>query len=144
MKLAPVKTSRRMVKLESVADLTRFWAKYPDLITPHRAGMIMTHLQTSYRKAKGIKHLGMVPIRSVAFLIMPYQGRSATVELMIECESGCVSRDEAMGEDYVPTPAEIAAEARKIRERNDAVGLVRATEFQGFELRPVFPSTVYF
>ncbi len=143
MKLAPVKTRRRMIKLSSVGDLTKFLAKYPELISKHYAGQVTVHLQSSYRSAKGVQQLGVVPLRSVAFLVMPYQGRSATVELMIECEDGCISRDEAIGADFVPSKREIAEEARKIREKNDAAGLVRATEFRGFELRPVFSSTVY-
>lgn len=131
-----------MVKLSSVGELTKLRSQYPELISSHRAWVIIDHLQASYRRAKGVKRLGLVPLRSVAFLVMPYQGKSATVELMVECEDGCISREEALGEDFVPTKSEIAEAARKIREKNDADGLIRNSEFVGFELRPVFPSAV--
>jgi hypothetical protein len=138
-----VQKSQSRWEITTVAQLNRLFDERPYLKTGLRASNGVKHLRENYAKAKGVTHLGFTFIRSLmVFTFTPYSGKSVC-EMRVECQEGTISRDEALGEDWIPTPAEVWSQAAEIRKKNDQRGEIRRGEFSGFDLRAVYPSTIY-
>lgn len=101
-------------------------------ITASRVSLIaLEHLATDYSDSAGVAHLGYRVVRP---LVVVTFGRGSSrqytaSELLVECEEGCLSVDEATGVDMPPTPTEIAQATAGCRERQ----LIRPGKFVGFD-----------
>lgn len=100
--------------------------------------LCVKHLKTSYRRAKGAEELGYTPIRPVMRVDMSSTNGRPSIELMVECEEGLISRDEAIGGLGIPDEKTIWERAAAIRAANDAAGVQRNGEFYGFDLQQVY------
>lgn len=99
-------------------------------------GLWLNHWNRDYTTATGVARLGYTPIRAVV-LVTPRDDGTAEGEMLVECQEGFMSRDEAIGRDWIPTLSEIALAAKQIREENDANGAIRRPDTVGFDLHRV-------
>jgi len=94
------------------------------------------HLKRDYSKDTGVQRLGYKVIRPVV-LMRPRENKQPNAELLIECDKGYLSREEAIGDEWIPTPSQIAESAKLIRDNNEAIGNIRRAETVGFDLQRV-------
>lgn len=97
----------------------------------------ITHWKRDYSREVGVAKLGYTVMRNVV-LVHPKNRGKPEYELLVQCEEGYISKDEAIGIDWIPSPAEIAEAAREIRQANDASGNIRRAEMVGFDLHRVY------
>lgn len=102
----------------------------------------ITHLNRDYTSATGVARLGYSVLRNVV-LVQPRGRERPEAELLIQCEQGYLSREEAIGLDWLPTPSEIAEAAKSIRDTNDANGDIRRSDTVGFDLGRVVQTPLY-
>ena len=94
----------------------------------------VTHLQTDYSDAAGVRHFGYTAAHSrVIISSTQYAGR-LTGECVVVCKEGYLSLDEALGSEWIPSPDEIRAEADRIRKENIAAGGIRQETHRGIDL----------
>lgn len=126
----------------TVAEVDAIFDARPSLRTTKRRNRCLKHLETDYSQFDGAKRLGYTVVRPYVIIHAICGDLDSTTELMVECVQGHLSHEEAQGLDYVPTHEEIEAHKRSIRRANEAAGLIRQTEYLGFDISRVYPTTV--
>lgn len=126
----------------SIAEVEAILAARPSLNTKKRRNRCIKHFNTDYTQFDGAKRLGYTVVRPYVIIHAICGDLDSTTELMVERVEGHLSNEEAQGLDYVPTHAEIEAQKRIIRRANEASGLIRQSEYLGFDLGRVYPTTV--
>ena len=126
----------------TIAEVDAIFNARPSLNTKKRRNRCLKHLETDYSQFDGAKRLGYTVVRPYVIIHAICGDLDSTTELMVECVQGHLSHEEAQGLDYVPTHEEIEAHKRSIRRANEAAGLIRQTEYLGFDIGRVYPTTV--
>lgn len=138
-----VQRSSNYWEITTVAQLRRLFDERPYLQTGIRCAVGPTHLRADYRKRPGMVRLGFTFVRSVIVIAFNPHSGTSTFEMRVECEEGNLSREEAIGEDWIPTPDEVRKHAAEIRRKNDAAGEIRQPEYSGFALQRTYSGKVY-
>jgi hypothetical protein len=133
--LAKAKYDNGVYIVDNIKELDRIFMVDPRLF-PHRYDhRWISHLKTDYSKKIGTKRLGYSVKRPLLRITPRQSGPRPKVEMLVDCEEGLLSDEEAIGDHWIPTPAEIKASAKAIREFNMANGIIRDTEYCGFNLQ---------
>jgi hypothetical protein len=120
-----IEIDRAVWKIESVSELYAFEDKHPELKFPvTMRGFYAMHLKMDYSDSPGAARLGYKPIRPILFISPTTDGR-VYADAVVVCDIGCLSRDEALGTEYIPTPEQIRIAARDIKRKNRKAGLRR-------------------
>lgn len=126
----------------TVAEVDAIFDARPSLRTTKRRNRCVKHLETDFARSSGVKRLGYTVVRPYVIIHAICGDLSSTTELMVECREGHLSFEEAQGLEFIPTMEEIEAHKRSIRRANEAAGLIRQTEYLGFDIGRVYPTTV--
>ena len=126
---------RDYVLVESLADFGRLELdRHPLVRRLRRPQLCRTHLATDYSDAPGVRRLGYTASGPVVLLTTPLAGQRHYPELLIRCDRGYLSRVEALALEFIPTQDEIAARMAEIRRENDEAGIIRDSQFTGFDI----------
>lgn len=106
-------------------QLNRLFNEHREILTDRRSTAAVEHFNTNYAEADGVKSLGFEFLQSSVYMLHNSETGSSTFELRVECREGLISRSEALGEDWVPSPSEIVQRAAEIRRKNDELGIIR-------------------
>jgi hypothetical protein len=134
--------ARKIYTVRTVRELDELMANRPALNTAKRYRRCKKHLTTDFKKAEGVTRLGFKVIGPYVNLAIVPGHLDNTIELYVDCHEGALSKEEALGFDYVPSPSEIQQRASEIRRCNDQAGLIRGTEYYGHDNVRVYSSTV--
>lgn len=92
----------------------------------------VTHLQMDYRCLPGVVHLGYTVLYPFVRVVPRLGG--PLVELVIACEEGMLTKEEAIGAEWMPNSQEIIEHAARIRAGHETEGIIRRAEFVGFDI----------
>jgi len=100
--------------IDNVDDLHR---AYESIGKPTHSSALR-HLQTDYRNHEVIERIGEKVVRPIVIFTGKCNSTGQIVQptLLIECEYCNLDRSDLKKTTYLPTPKEIAEEARKLRE----------------------------
>ncbi len=140
--LADAKLKRGVYIVDNVKDLMNAFDedhRLKDFMIPSHW---VTHLKTNYRDSPGVTHLGYTVKKPIIVVKPKNPDRSRNeqkpgCELLVVCEQGNLSREEANGEEYMPTELEVQERAAEIRAKHMEDGVVRNGDFVGFSLQKV-------
>lgn len=122
--------------VDDVNELVAIFDKDRRLIPWRIPANWITHLKTNYRNAKGVKNL-QYTVHKPFLIVKPKGDANPGFEALVHCEEGNLSADEARGDEFIPTPADIKAGVAEIRARHLSDGTMRPAEFVGFALQKV-------
>jgi hypothetical protein len=93
----------------------------------------VSHLEKDYRDMPGVVHLGHTV--DVPYVRVTPKPGGPVVEMLVACKEGLLTKEEAIGKEWIPNQAEIREHAARIRAEHETGGIVRRADYVGFDLR---------
>jgi hypothetical protein len=85
-----------------------------------------------YRDMPGVVHLGHTV--DVPYVRVTPKPGGPVVEMLVACKEGLLTKEEAIGKEWIPNQAEIREHAARIRAGHETNGIVRRADYVGFDL----------
>lgn len=128
--------------VDNAADLKKIFDEDVRLMPWRIPRLWLQHLKTRYHNTPGVVNLQYDVIKPILMVRPKSQTRARNerlpgAELLVVCEQGNISREEAVGKEYMPNEAEVLKRAAAIRKQHMDEGLVRNAGFVGFALQKV-------